>query len=651
MVNPVGKLSAMVVKSRKRGWSYPRAVAVYLARRLTFRSLLFVQWLQKRSGLGAHQIAEMHWNSDLPPCTANYFSRRRKPVFHFDAHDIENIIALVPAEARAEAVRRADEVLRKEFRFRSLPPHRFSREIDWGYSPNGSVSWVWDLNRHGYFADLAAAGFYTGDRRYVKGMIQLWLEWIEKNPVSCKAAWRHPMEVAIRLNNWIWAFHFAVVWGNLSDAATQKIVSLMWMHAHYLYWNLELHWPNNHLIFQAKALLEFSLLFPECDRGRKFLRRSLALFEEGVEEQILGDGVHSELCSMYHRCVSSELLEFLALARRNSFLLGEGIDSKIESTAEFTRAIRRCDGTVPLIGDSAREDVALRFEPGAEPRSWLNYWLWHDELASKYSRCIGNDGPALQVFPEAGYVVCSDTRREDGVHLTIDCGAFSRNPASDHAHCDALSFELHAHGRPILIDAGMYYAVREPELWSRYFRSTSAHNTLAIDGREQSDLWRQSDVKQTADVRLLHACRKNGNADVMASCAPFWGKSTNLCHYRNFRLSWDRGLAICDEIRGDGEHRLEWNFHFAPSLRLEQESHDRITVLDNEDRILLSLAIEYEGLFDVRIYRGSRDPVRGWVSVTGAELLSTETAVISAKTRLPISCRFQLSFQGYTPIG
>ena len=54
-----------------------------------------------------------------------------------------------------------------------------------------------------------------------------------------------------------------------------------------------------------------------------------------------------------------------------------------------------------------------------------------------------------------------------------------------HAHADALSIEVRHGGVEILADPGTYCYHGEPE-WRSYFRSTIAHNTIELGGRDQS---------------------------------------------------------------------------------------------------------------------------------------------------------------------
>ncbi len=82
-----------------------------------------------------------------------------------------------------------------------------------------------------------------------------------------------------------------------------------------------------------------------------------------------------------------------------------------------------------------------------------------------------------------------------------------------HAHADALSVEVRYGGVDILADPGTYCYHGEPE-WRSYFRSTIAHNTVELDGQNQSGdggpfLWlrhangRETGVRDAGDGRRV----------------------------------------------------------------------------------------------------------------------------------------------------
>jgi hypothetical protein len=66
----------------------------------------------------------------------------------------------------------------------------------------------------------------------------------------------------------------------------------------------------------------------------------------------------------------------------------------------------------------------------------------------------------------------------------FDCGPLGEG---NHGHFDALSFELAAHGRSLIVDPGRYtYSEAGDINWRVHFRGTAAHNTVCVDGRHQT---------------------------------------------------------------------------------------------------------------------------------------------------------------------
>src|SRR5438105_1305534 len=95
--------------------------------------------------------------------------------------------------------------------------------------------------------------------------------------------------------------------------------------------------------------------------------------------------------------------------------------------------------------------------------------------------------PLRQTFPEGGYYILGaefDSAAE--VRAVVDAGPLGYTSIAAHGHADALSFTLSVGGREFLIDPGTY-AYHTQKRWRQYFRGTSAHNTLRIDGRDQSE--------------------------------------------------------------------------------------------------------------------------------------------------------------------
>jgi hypothetical protein len=255
--------------------------------------------------------------------------------------------------------------------------------------------------------------------------------------------------------------------------------------------------------------------------------RALAVAEldRNLAEDFLPDGVHRECSTHYHMIALRSFAGLRENARRHGFELPEGFDERLARATEFARHCCRPDGTIPALSDADTGDYThlldlLGVEPGETDAS----------------------------FPHGGYF----TQRSDGRFLIFDCG-----PLGDggHGHYDVLSFEAWAGGRPLVVDPGRYtYADGEMRHW---FKGTAAHNTVCVDGLDQTPYARKAPRGPTAQPRFLG---RTSSELVGEAHSPAY----EAVHRRRVAFVDDRHWVIEDTLAGDREHRYDLRFHLAP---------------------------------------------------------------------------------------
>jgi uncharacterized heparinase superfamily protein len=151
--------------------------------------------------------------------------------------------------------------------------------------------------------------------------------------------------------------------------------------------------------------------------------------------------------------------------------------------------------------------------------------------------------------------------------VVIDCGAIGPDYQPGHAHCDTLSFELVLGGRRVIVDSGVFdYQLSEERA---YARSTRAHNTVVVDGKEQSEMWRVFRVARRAKP-LSASMRKQPDGTVLFEgahngYAKLGGKPIHKRHMvYDERGSW----VIKDRLEGSGMHRMESYLHIHPDFQI-----------------------------------------------------------------------------------
>ena len=135
--------------------------------------------------------------------------------------------------------------------------------------------------------------------------------------------------------------------------------------------------------------------------------------------------------------------------------------------------------------------------------------------------------------------------------LIIDAGQPGPSYIPGHAHCDALSFELYYKGKPAAVNCGTYAYQSEKR---KFFRGTSAHNTLMINGREQSLCWGFFRMAGRSKVRVLSVNEKH----LKARIRDYSGRIA----IRRFDIGND--LVVTDTAKGS-----ELTAWFHPLINLE----------------------------------------------------------------------------------
>ncbi|MBI4787789.1 MAG: alginate lyase family protein [Chloroflexi bacterium] len=616
------------------------------AHTLTYGQWRVMQWLQARAArvfdVGTSELlasVDMQTTSEL----ANHFRSRANPVFFFDETNVAEIVARIPTAQKAQTVRAADRICENIFELRGQGPVKFDGRIDWTYCPNGNIDWRWDLNRHAFFDTLGRAYRYTGDERYALKFRELLCDWLARNPARLdQPNWNGVFEVAFRINIWIWALYYFRTARAFDAELCGKLVGGLLTHGRYLDANIELHVPNNHLLLEAKALAYLGILLPEFKEARRWRERGLKLLERQVQEQVCADGVHGERTTLYHRVISGELLELLALMENNRMAAPPGLVARFGNLVEFERALAKPDGTFPLLGDSAATDTHLRFSAAEQALQESDYWLGLTpsstvgagsprpsarDLDGKSGR--GDPAPTGEgagpvrpsaAFPAGGYYLMKAGDGADARYLVFDCGPFGLPAMPNHGHADALSFELYAFGQTLLLDPG-FYSTALGLNWRNFFRGTRAHNTVVVDGLDQSELMDARRVYRPARATCLGWISNDEFDFVDGRHDGYERLAEPVTHRRQIFFAKPDYWVVVDLLTGRGEHSFDLYFHMPPR---------------NDRGAGLAIVPLSDGAWQREIVTGATDPIQGWVSFLSGEKIPAPVLRLTRRARPPV---------------
>jgi uncharacterized heparinase superfamily protein len=416
--------------------------------------------------------------------------------------------------------------------------------------------------------------------------------WIAANPQGTENAWE-PYTLSLRVVNW--AKYFA----GRPEAPPAHWRSSLALQLAWLERNLEHHLRANHLYKNAKALFYAGAFFTGA-RAQRLRQRGLRLLLAETSEQFLADGGHYERSPMYHAIGLEDLLDAVALVTADPALAAPAEAAALREAAgralAFLAGIVHADGEIPLFNDAAfgiaPPTQALlawgRAVLSAQPvgansfaTSCANDGGVANEFAPTEEACVANElPPAVICFPDTGYF----GYRHGGDSLVIDCGPVGPDYQPGHAHSDTLSFELCLDGRRVIVDSGTYDYQAGP-LRAR-LRGTAAHNTVMVDGQEQSEVWGVFRVARRARPLAVELGPwRDGRLEFCGAHDGYHRLPGRVTHRRRLQISCNQWI-VTDEITGSGQHRLLSALHLHPDCAVTQADHDLVEVRNGDGMLL-----------------------------------------------------------------
>lgn len=566
---------------------------------LTDAGLTAERWLRGRQASGRLYV-------DLPAATVASLARQEPELARstIDAasrllrHEFDLLGSgpYVPADPERPA--HGDGYIPIDWYLDPLSRLRFPRGIahsEWNLEtmrPRGAdIKLPWELARCQHWPVLGQAYRLTGEPRYAVEIVNELRDFMDANPVGVGVNWTCTMDVALRSANWAIGLELVRTCPDLTLDFWALAYEALFAHGAFIERNLEDKYEvtSNHFLSNVVGLFYLSAVFGDLPRGAQWDGQCRTWLEKEMSVQVLPDGADYESSIPYHRLVTELFLGAARVAACTGRPLPSEMLDRLRTMVEFMGAVLRPDGLMPQVGDAddgrlhvlsgygsrPPQDPRHLFAPAAglldrpdwmplrdEWGAWEAAWWGFDPKPS--APMALRDG--VRRFPDAGLTVV----RRGGDYLLITNGIVGTGGFGNHKHNDLLGFEYHVRGTPVLVDAGSYVYTSDPDA-RNLFRSTSAHNTVIIDGAEQNEfrpewLFRMFETARPEPMTCIES-------DDLVECRGRHHGYTRLpealVHERLFTVrpsTW--ALDIRDTFDGRGRHRLRWHFHFAPDVHV-----------------------------------------------------------------------------------
>jgi hypothetical protein len=518
-------------------------------------------------------------------------------------------------------------------------PLQFAPAIDYrDFRVTGDTKFVWEPSRHHQLVVLARAYRATGQTRFAAGVLEQIESWLVQCPFGVGMQWRSPLELAIRLINWVWALDLIHESGVLVGDLRRRVLHAVYLHL----WETARKFSrgssaNNHLIGEAAGVFVGASYFPELPGSAVLREESREILAREIHAQTYADGCNREQALGYHLFVVQFFLVAGLAARRSGADFDSTYWARLQGMLEFVGRLGEggplsffgdCDdgyvldlGCRPADATGVLATGAVLFER-ADLKAWAGtfaepaFWFLGSSARDRWDGLPdpAADSPLVsQAFADSGYYLLQHGQRgsADRVSVLFDCGELGYQSIAAHGHADALSFTLRAFGQDVFVDPGTYdyFTFRE---FRDYFRSTRAHNTVSVDDQDQSVMLGSFLWGARAESRCLgwepgpHGGRVIGEHDGYARLPD------PVVHRRSLTLDGTaRTLTVVDEITARGAHDVALHFHLAAGCRLLAPEGPR-QVIDVAGAG--TVWMELDARLSLSTLRGSTHPIGGWVS-------------------------------------
>ncbi|TAJ59212.1 MAG: alginate lyase family protein [Chitinophagaceae bacterium] len=435
----------------------------------------------------------------------------------------------------------------KVFSFLNIE-HQFKEQVDWNYLGHGKL---WNYNLQ-YFDFLFDVHITDTEKACLL------------NDFSEKLLSGHippePYPVSLRLINWI--IYYSET--NINSPAFHKALKYQ---VDYLEHNLEFHIQANHL-WENYIALAFSGL---ALRDETLTVHSLRSVERQLKEQVFADGGHYEGSPMYQSILLAKLLMLLDAWENTDWVTQDN---------EWLRI-----GVSKMLG-------------------WLDAFSFRNQTWAFLNDATAGIAPQLSVLKDVSaqmHIAATEIKlKESGYRkmenryfeVLVDIADIQPEYQPGHSHSDMLSFCMQYKGMPVFVDPGIStYQTNSRRMLER---STALHNTVAVNQKNQSEIWSSFRVGKRAKLTIECDSEKR----IVAYHNGYLG-TEGILHDRTFTLE-DTRFNITDCLKGDNPNKQGLaSFYLDHTVKLYIEESSGLLQINDD----LMMRFSGECSFEIDTYR------------------------------------------------
>ena len=520
-------------------------------------------------------------------------------------------------------------------------PISFAKDINIRTSEYGSAKHVWEVNRLQFLPLLALQYRQKGNSELLVQFQEIIESWIEANPYLVGVNWYSNIEVNIRLIVWFFCWEILDVNSLINDNddfrqfVESKWIPAVYLHCQYSYQNPSYYSSaNNHLISEYSGLFVAASFwkFPESE---KWLSHAKAGLEKEIIVQHSAEGVNKEEAAEYIQFITDFFLIPYVVAENTGNSFSQAYQNLLKNIIEYIYQMMDMRGNIPYYGDEDDGKVVI-LESGHPDNfkslltsgvvlfgqsTWKyksvgwdnkNAVLFGENGKKKFDNTSSEPVISLsRLYTKEGHFFLRQQQEEKEVYIHMDAAPLGFLSIAAHGHADALAFDLHIDGYPIITDSGTYTYHTDP-VWRSYFISTLAHNTIQVNRTNQAQSTGPTMWINHYQVKVIDSETTPIQDKIVAEHNGY--QKMGLTHRRALLFDKEKGIVtITDDLiaKNSQEYMVEIPLHLHPSVGIIKADNQCFVLQHNKAR---NVEVQLDPLLQSKEVKGQEGPILGWYS-------------------------------------
>jgi hypothetical protein len=360
---------------------------------------------------------------------------------------------------------------------------------------------------------------------------------------------------------------------------------------------------HNHGVTQAYALLAIGLLFHAHSPAKRWAKLGRSRLERQMTQNVSPEGLHLEHSPYYHFYVFRQFYYAFCMAKAYDFPFSDAFQQRLLAMVRAGVDLVKPNGKLASLGDTSRGS------PLVFDSTDLDSWCLGDAGEARSLLKANKEHHLVEstsaLYPKSGVAVLRHASLDENngaaeSYLIVRLSTFP----TAHIHRDVFSFELFAFGEDLIVDSGGPFAYGHP-MRDQYFLTSRAHNTVVVDGKDQS-----------VGVSRLITWSTSKECDFLVAEHENY---PGVLHRRAILFVKPAIVVVIDKLWSDSVHDYSQLFHLAAELSVNHRDRTVSTENSKGGPTVKVVPFLREGL-GLEVHRGIESPYQGWVCTTGQKM-------------------------------